>query len=192
MAIAAPALLEEQRPLTLDDLLALDEGSGERYEIIGGELIVSPTPVSGHQHVSYRLTVTIGPYIEAKRLGQLFYAPMTVRLGRHDVVQPDLLFLSAANRALIQNGIVEGAPDLIIEILSPSTQRVDLVRKRALYERAGVREYWIVDLDRRAVRQLVLREGHYEEGDTSGGVLRSSVIDGLQIEIASLFHDLWS
>lgn len=191
MASAAPALLDAQRPLTLDDLFALDDESGETYEIIGGELFVSPTPITTHQDVVQFISDAIGPYVRQNRLGKVYASPIAVRLGAHDIVQPDLLFISAAKRPLVETRVIEGAPDLVIEVLSPSSRRNDLVRKRALYERTGIREYWIVDIPARRITLLELRSGQYEEIDTSGGTIRSAVIDGLELSVAAVFADLW-
>lgn len=191
MALAATAVATQQRPYTLDDIPNLLSDAGERYEIIGGELIVSPAPLTTHQEVASHLVWALESHVRGATLGRVYFAPTAVKLGEYDIVQPDIVFVSSDQRGLVRDGVINGAPGLVVEILSPSTQRTDLVRKRVLYEQAGVSEYWIVDIDRRVIRQLVLRDGRYDEIDTSNADLQSSVIDGLQIDIASVFHDLW-
>ena len=135
----------EPTRLTYDDYVNFPD-DGRRHELLDGEHIVTPTPVSGHQRVSIRLATALHAFVQQHRLGEVLAAPFDVILSDHDVVEPDLLFVSNERRAIVQDW-VRGAPDLVVEILSPSTRRLDEVTKRHLYDRFGVREYWIVDLD---------------------------------------------
>lgn len=177
------------RPLTMADLERLPE-TDERREIIDGELIVSPTPVPQHQQVFARLFTAMYALVSRLGLGMVYSAPMSVRLTIHDVVQPDILFVGNQNRSIV-GALIDGAPDLVVEILSPSTRRTDLIRKMALYSRAGVREYWIVDLENRTVAVYALVESQFELLANEGGFARSRVIEGFAIEVAPLFEDLW-
>jgi len=131
--------------LTYDDYVTFPD-DGRRHELLDGEHIVTPTPVARHQRISGRLHLALGGHVQATLAGEIFYAPFDVILSDHDVVEPDLLFVSNERRSIVQDW-VRGAPDLVVEILSPSTRRLDEVTKRHLYDRFGVREYWIVDLD---------------------------------------------
>jgi Uma2 family endonuclease len=117
---------------------------GRRHELIDGDHYVSPAPFVRHQEISRRVSDEFAFHLRDHSLGKLYYAPVDVILSNVDVVQPDLLFISNERTAILQNQ-VRGAPDLVIEILSPSTRKVDEAVKRRLYDRVGVREYWIVD-----------------------------------------------
>jgi len=178
------------RPLTYDDLRQMPDDSN-RYEIIGGELIVSPSPNRSHQIVAYRLTQLVGDMVDARRLGQVPFAPVDVRLSPHSVVQPDLLFIRNDRLHIYgPTGPVEGAPDLVVEIVSPSSQVMDRVRKAALYADSGVSEYWIVDPEKREVQVLVLAQGRYEPVESDAGELPSTVIPGLVVDPDVLFAGL--
>ncbi len=133
-----------QRPLDADDLMAFPD-DGKRYEIIGGQLVVSPSPSTRHQRISNRLNRALEAFLESTGTGEVFYAPLDVRLSFYDVVQPDLLVVLNDRREIIQEQGIVGPPNLVVEILSPSSKMTDRVDKAALYARSGVEEYWIVD-----------------------------------------------
>jgi Uma2 family endonuclease len=175
------------RPLTYADLCELPDDSN-RYEIIGGELIVSPSPNRSHQTVAYRLTQLIGDYVDARQLGQLFFAPVDVRLSAHNVVEPDLLFIRQDRLGIYgPTGPVEGPPDLIVEIISPSSKIMDRIRKAALYADSGVPEYWLVDPEKRDFQLLTLEQGQYEPAEAVDGRFHSTVIPGLVVDPTTLF-----
>ena len=109
------------------------------------ELIMTPSPTFAHQDLSGYLFVKLDGIVRPQRLGKVIYAPFDVFVSEHDVYQPDLLFVRQENFSIIKNDGVHGAPDLVIEILSPSTAYYDMKTKKDVYERIGVREYWIVD-----------------------------------------------
>ena len=119
---------------------------GNRYEFIGGRLYMTPAPVIRHQRVSKRLQLALVRLLEETGHGEVFYAPCLVEFpGTSDRVQPDLLFVSNERQGIITEKLMLGAPDLVVEILSPSTAHRDRGIKLDLYARRGVREYWIVD-----------------------------------------------
>ena len=119
---------------------------GNRYEFIGGRLYMTPAPVVRHQRVSYRLQSALRQVLEHPGHGEVFYAPLLVEFpGTGDRVQPDILFVSNERRGIITEKAVKGAPDLVVEILSPSTAHRDRGIKLDLYARRGVHEYWIAD-----------------------------------------------
>jgi Uma2 family endonuclease len=131
--------------LTYEDLRRFPEDNLRR-ELIGGELIVTPAPATRHQGAVTFLTIELGLYAR-QHGGKVFPAPTDVFLSDRDVVEPDVLFVTKANIARVELPFVRGAPDVVIEVSSPSTRRLERVRKRDLYERFGVLEYWYVDLD---------------------------------------------
>ena len=132
--------------LTADDFFALPD-DGKRYEVLAGELYVNPPPAFRHQDVAKRLFRQLDEFFEGKGVGEVFFAPLGVVLGQHDVAEPDLVVVADQSQ-FSQRGI-EGAPLLVVEVLSPSNARHDRVTKAARYLALGVRHYWIVDPGRR-------------------------------------------
>ena len=149
MAIAKPT-----GTWTYEDLLSLPD-DGKRYEIIEGVLYEMPAPSWNHQLVITNLLLLLAPLVRALG-GQIVTSPLDVFFQGADPVDPDLVVILPGSRAVGGGRGVEGAPDLLIEVLSPSNRPHDLVTKRALYGRAGVREYWIVDPDNRTGDILTL------------------------------------
>ena len=139
--------------LTYDDLVAMfPEDDGVRRELIDGDLFVTPSPIARHQRLVWRLAVSIGVHLEAHPdQGEAFTAPFDVIMTPYDVVEPDLLVVLGDQREILTDKHIHGAPALVIEILSPGTRKHDQTLKRQLFEREGVREYWMVDPDRNRV-----------------------------------------
>lgn len=136
---------------------------GKRHEIVDGEHYVNPAPSTYHQTVSRRIQFELYSQIELRQLGQVFDAPVDLQLGDHTIVQPDIVVVLSDHEQIITPTKIQGIPDLIIEILSPSTAENDRVHKRRVYEAAGVPEYWIVDPFEHNVTQLVRgSQGSYE------------------------------
>ena len=187
----AMATAGSARKLTYDDLLAMPD-DGLRHEIIDGVLYVSPSPSLPHQFTLGKLHQAIANYLDANPVGEAYLAPFDVVFTRHDVVEPDLLFVAVDRLGVLTERNVSGSPDLVVEILSPSTRRVDLTLKRELFERQAVREYWVVDplagtVDawRRDGSRLVLRERLSRE---RGDVLTSPLLPGFDVALVKLFR----
>lgn len=177
-------------PLTYDDLRQMPDDLN-RYEIINGELLVSPAPSLAHQLVSVQLFTAVFAHVQQHELGTVLYAPVDVRLGAHDVVEPDTLFLSHERFEKFRTkGTIDGPPDLVIEIISPSSSSVDAIGKAALYARVGVPEYWLPAPEKRSFRMLVLKDGVYHDIQAVDGCLHSTVLDGLVIDPDALFANL--
>jgi Uma2 family endonuclease len=131
--------------ITWQDVQQLPD-DGNRYEAIAGELYVTPEPSLQHQRISRKLLLALQKLIGDPGLGELFYAPVGVEFpATEEGVQPDLVFVSSRRRGILADPWIRGAPDLVIEILSPTTAHRDQGVKRKLYERQGVAQYWIVD-----------------------------------------------
>lgn len=139
--------------LTYDDLVAMfPEGDRLRHELIAGEHFVTPSPTNRHQELSVRLTISIGVHLEGhSEQGKLYAAPFDVVITPYDVVEPDLLVVLGDQLHILTEANVKGAPGLVVEILSPGTRKRDQTLKRQLFDREGVREYWMVDPDRNRV-----------------------------------------
>ncbi|MBI3847644.1 MAG: Uma2 family endonuclease [Planctomycetes bacterium] len=134
----------ERTHWTYDDYRDLPD-DGKRYEIIRGKLIVSPAPRSKHQYVVNALTFHLHAFVRERNLGLVFGPAPDVVLAKDSVVQPDILFVSNERKHVFRRGVVKGAPDFVVEVLSESTRGRDTNAKRGLYAEHGVREYWLVD-----------------------------------------------
>ena len=170
--------------LTYEDYASIPD-DGRRHEIIDGEHYVNPAPSFKHQIVIARLISALYIHVERHALGIVVPSPVDVVLGRHDIVQPDIIFISHARTHLVTPANLQGAPDLAIEVLSMNRNYDEQV-KFALYERAGIPEYWIVDPFADTVRVFRLSNRGYvpvPESDT----LTSPLLAGFQLRIADLF-----
>jgi Uma2 family endonuclease len=136
--------------LTYEDYLQFPD-DGQRHEIIEGEHCVSPPPLVRHQRILLRLSHLIQGYLDTHPGGEVLFAPVAVLLSEFNIFEPDLLYVSEARLRLLTENNLQGAPDLVVEILSPRTRSRDTHLKRDVYERTGVQEYWIVDPDRNVV-----------------------------------------
>lgn len=139
-----------ERRFVYTDLLAMPD-DGRRYEIVEGELIVSPSPRPKHQLIVGRLTGVLRE-LAAKGMGEVFPAPLDVVLDDRNVFEPDVLFVRTDRLSIVSDTNVQGPPDLVVEVLSEGTRDDDLGRKLSAYSRFGVAEYWVVDPDTQQVR----------------------------------------
>lgn len=179
------------RPLTYDDLFTMPD-DGKRRELMGGELIVSPAPRRVHQTVSANLHWILQRFLRDTESGRAWAHPVDVYIGPNDVVQPDLIVILQSRLGIYRpEGVVVDPPDIVVEIISPSSQRVDRVGKMALYARFGVPEYWIVDPRERTSVLNALDRGVYRavELDADGGV-SSHQFPGLRIDPDEVFSSL--
>ena len=169
-----------------DYLLTPDD---RRYELVDGDLFLTPAPTPTHQQIAGELFARLREFVEAQRLGRVVIAPCDVVLSHYDVVQPDVFFIRSERLSIIGEKNIQGAPDLVIEVLSPSTEERDREMKAKLYARNGVRELWIVDP---AAKTIELYAG---SGAAFGRValftvadtVRSAVLPGLEISLALVF-----
>ena len=172
--------------LTYEDYAKTPED--ERWELIDGELIMSPSPKRAHQRSQIKLSSRMAFFVEENDLGEA-YADFDVVLAEHETVRPDIIIISKERLHIITEDNVQGAPDLVVEIRSPFTARRDWTVKRELYELHGVREYWLVDPEAATVSILVLEDGKlnvsgvYGEGDT----VSSAVMGGFSISLSDIF-----
>jgi Uma2 family endonuclease len=185
----------EDTRLTYDDFLLFPD-DGKRHEIIDGEHYVTPSPNTRHQVLVGRLYFAIEQFLRQHRgVGRVFLAPFDVVFTRWDVVEPDLLFVAGDQAEILTEKNVQGSPALVIEILSPGTRKVDEQIKRRLFERGGVREYWLVDPDRDVVTVFRRQaDGAFpreaELSHKANGVLTTALMPGLMIPLDELFAAL--
>jgi Uma2 family endonuclease len=171
---------------TYEDYLGLDDGV--YFEIIGGRAFMSPSPELFHQRWVRQILLAIESYVETGKLGEVLFAPIDVVFDNQNVVQPDLVYVSTANSALLERRGIMGAPDLVVEIISPSSLRRDRYEKRELYARFGVKEYWLADVANRSIEVLTLQNGAYQLAScaTGEGKIRSTILPGFEMDLAQL------
>ena len=180
----------EKTRYTYEDYLNTPEG--ERYELLDGELILLASPNMAHQGNQARLGSRMFIFSEDNDLGRVFFSSTDVVLSDDsgtDVVQPDILFISKGREDVITAANVQGAPDLVVEILSPSTSRRDWKYKRELYAKYGVKEYWIVDPANRIVSVVMLKDGVLEIAGAyvEGDAVESVALAGFRVGVSEIF-----
>ncbi len=166
----------ERPPRTIMELYKmLPEGT--LAEVIDGKIYMSPSPVTIHQRIVLKLSSKLSDFVEAQHLGEIFVSPYDVYLDDHsNAVQPDIIFVSVGQSHIVKDHIY-GVPDLLIELLSPGNQDHDKVTKRKLYEKFGVKEYWIIDPGTKVAVGYSLRQGSYQEFAKATGVVSSVVLN---------------
>jgi Uma2 family endonuclease len=173
--------------LTYDDFCLLPN-NGRRYEIVEGDLIVTPAPRRLHQRIVTRLTRFLSGFVEDHQLGEVYVSPFDVVFSPFDVVEPDLVYFSNARESVLTEMNAQGAPDLVVEVLSETTEKTDRTIKLKLYGKFGVQEYWIIDPDSPSAE--IYRRG--EEGldlaakVTAAGALTSPMFPGLSVPLREL------
>jgi len=164
---------------------------GRRHELIDGEHYVTPSPVTKHQKISGNLFGLLYSHIQKTKIGHLFAAPMDVVLSDLDVVQPDLLFISNARVSIITEKNIQGAPDLVVEIVSESSRKTDEIVKRKLYERFRIAEYWIVDPELESIKIYRCSDKGYsriaELSVEANDTLNSPLFPDWQLPLSKLF-----
>jgi Uma2 family endonuclease len=175
-------------PMTYDEYCLLPD-DGKRYQVIDGELFVSPAPRTTHQDIIVHLTVLLQTHVTAHNLGKVYVAPTDVLLSLTTVVQPDILFIRREHTGIITELNIQGPPDLCIEVLSPGTASVDRERKMAVYARYGVQEYWIVDPIFQTVSVYAREDDRFalRVEATGDDAVTSSVLIGFQTSARSVF-----
>ena len=179
--------------LTYDDFVLFPD-DGKRHELIDGEHYVTPCPNTRHQRLAGAFYLLVGSWLDAHPIGELFFAPFDVVFSNFDVVEPDLLYMSNERAAaVLTSKNVQGVPELVVEIGSPSTRRRDETVKRRLYEQFGVSEYWIIDPKIDTVRVYRRDGAHFarpaELSREAGDVLTTPLLPGLELSLARIFRD---
>lgn len=180
----------QKAKFTHEDYLLFPD-DGRRHELIDGEHVVTPAPSTRHQRISGRLFLVLAGHVLRTAAGEVFAAPVDVVLSDTDVVQPDIVFVAKDGACRIAERHIAGAPDLVVEIVSESSRKTDATVKRKLYERHGVREYWLVDPELETVEVLRLGEGGFaraaELSREAGHALETPLLPGLRAALADVF-----
>ena len=180
-------MLNVKTRLTYADYLKTSDD--ERYELLNGELVMSPSPKEIHQYILGNLYLKLGASVRERSLGKVYFSPFDVVLSDTNVVQPDLLFVSNARAAIITADNVQGAPDLVVEVLSPATAERDGTLKLDLYAQYGVKEYWIVDPDAGTMTVLLRGESGFDVSGVygKGQTMRSPMLEGFSVALEEVF-----
>jgi len=163
--------------------------NGKRYQIINGEVYMSPAPVPYHQRIIIKLSKILDEFVAKHNLGIVFIAPCDILLSDEDIVQPDIFFISNENLNIIKEKYIEGVPDLTIEITSTYTKKLDKLLKKRLYETYQVKEYWVVDVEKKTLQRFAHRGRSYEEIGSYkvGDIVESNLIKGLSFNLKEIF-----
>ena len=177
---------------TYEDYKSLPESETKRYELLGGELVLVPSPTEYHQRISRNLEFVLWQHVKERGLGWVYHAPLDVVLGEGDgreVVQPDIFFISKERSQIIAEEEIRGAPDLVIEITSPATEDRDRHYKKTLYARHGVKEYWIVDPKGKIVEVYTLGTQGFElvKVYKAEEILESPLLSELRVDLREVF-----
>ena len=176
--------------LTADDYFALPD-DGNRYELIDGELELAPAPSADlHQQTIANLFLVLGPHVRQSHLGLVLFAPADIVLSGHDVVQPDIFFVQR-NRRDIVGGRIHGAPDLVVEVTSPTSEQFDRGLKLRRYARFGVTWYWLVDPRQRTIEELELTDREYRtrRSWTGNEIFEPALFPGLRIDLTQIWPE---
>ncbi len=180
--------LNQMPMVTAEDYQNMPE-HGPRYQLIEGDLYMAPAPNRFHQEISLNLLVLLRNWLVDHPIGKLYGAPFDVYLDEYDVFQPDILFVSHERRAILSDRGAEGAPDFIVEILSPRNARIDRYNKRKMYARHGVIEEWIIEPETKRI--LVYRFADEREEPSllieHGDMVETPVFPGLKIDTRQVF-----
>jgi len=179
--------LIEKKKYTYEDYLKTPDD--KRYELIEGELLMTPSPITNHQRISGRIEFALRKFVSENDLGEVFDAPYDVYLDDENVVQPDMMFISKGRSKIIGEKNLQGAPDLVVEILSESTAYRDLIQKKKLYAKFGVKEYWIVVPEEKTIDIYSLKDKSYLLYKSYGkdATLESMSLRGFRIELKNIF-----
>ncbi len=181
------AVLEKQaKRWTYEEYYRLDDD--QRYEIIDGNLLMAPAPDMWHQDWARTIFRLVDQFVRRNKAGEVYFAPVDVVFNSENTIQPDLVFIANANLGIIKQRAIFGTPDLLIELISPSSVRRDRYVKKELYARFGVKEYWIGDPANQSLEILTLKEGRYELHCAAEvqGKLTSVVLAGLEFDLTEI------
>ena len=182
--------LENPRKVTVKELFEMELEEGFFYELINGNIVKKQAPSPPHQKAVLKLSKILDDYAVEKDLGDVFTSPIDVFFDKYNNTQPDVLFIRKDRNFIITNDGIQGHPDLIVEVLSPSTFRNDRNEKMKLYLNFGVSEYWIVDPKNQSIEVYVLEDNRYKMAffAIENGLIQSKILDGLSLEVSHVFN----
>jgi Uma2 family endonuclease len=172
---------------TYSDYYKLDDD--KRYEVIEGELWMSPSPLYIHQKIQSKLGFILQNYVNEKSIGEILFSPLDVVLSKTNVLQPDIIYISNDNRKIIQRRGLFGAPDMVVEIISPSTTRRDLQVKKTIYEKFNINEFWVAYPDEKILENYIIKNMRYElfSSVITTGIIKSQALND-ELEIGNIWE----
>ncbi len=175
---------------TYEDYLRLDDD--KRYEVLEGELVEMPAPSTTHQRLVKRIVMLLDSFVEKKNLGEVFVSPVDVILSDTNVVQPDVVFVSKENSDIVKERGVFGSPDLVVEVISPSTLKRDTEDKKRIYAKHGVKELWLVFPGEKAVEVFALKDNSYEvcSFGYGEGKVKSCTLEDFELNLGEIFKEV--
>jgi len=173
-----------------EEYRALPE-TGPHYQLVDGDLLMSPAPNFRHQDISSRIVLALTLHAQTHSLGKVLYSPLDVIFSDDDVYQPDIVFISNARRSIIVPEGLRGTPDVCVEILSPSSRDLDLKTKRVMYARYGLPELWIVDPDTNTVQVFRLQEEPHRPAQSfsAADTLNTKTFPNLALKLEKIFEE---
>jgi Uma2 family endonuclease len=185
-----PKRIPQPKLLTYEDYVKLTPPDSGNFELHNGQIIFMASPKPSHQDISSLLNTYLGIYIITNKLGKLFAAPMDVIFSEHDTFQPDLLFISKERQSIIGENKIEGIPDLVVEILSPSNDSREMSYKKHIYESTGVKEYWLIDVEKQTLNQYeqIENELRWQRTIQKNEVLKTKIIKDFTLDLGKIFE----
>ena len=179
----------EKQKLTYSDYAAKDDGF--RYELINGELLMAPAQSTFHQESHSYLSLIVMNFVKKNNLGKVYLVPTDVYLDEFNTVQPDILFISKDNLSKIKRNAIYGAPDFVVEIISPYSIHRDRYLKKELYEKHGVKEFWLLDIENKSIEVFNNNNGHFDlySLTVENGKIESNLFPDLDILIEDILPD---
>jgi Uma2 family endonuclease len=180
---------KEEKLITVEELFEMDLEEGYFYELLNGRIVKKQAPSPPHQKAVVKITTLIENFIMEHDLGDCYTSPIDVFFDKHNNAQPDILFIKKERLFIVTPDGIQGQPDLIVEVLSPSTYRNDRTSKMKIYCQFGVSEYWIVDPNNKAIEIYCLENNAYTMASIAveTGEITSKVLEGLKVDIEKIF-----
>jgi Uma2 family endonuclease len=187
-----PVVRSRKKVLTYDDYVRLTPPDSGNYELHNGKIIYIASPTPSHQRVAGRIFRRMADYVDNFQKGEVFIAPLDTKFDEINTFQPDVLFISTARKNIVSKKKIDGVPDLVVEILSEGNNLKEMSYKKYVYESYGVKEYWVVNLQKRTVSQLVNHDGEFVPAGIwkEGESFESVVLPGLRMEVAAMLEGI--
>lgn len=180
-----------EKNYTYLEFLQMDLDEGFLYELLNGQIVHRSAPSLKHQEVLSELNDIVKKYTKENNLGKVYFAPVDVCLDDNNVPQPDLVFVSNKNKKITEGDYINGIPELVVEIISKGSVVRDRVTKKNIYERFGILEYWLIDLENQTIEVYNINKNNQYDLESSAEYsdekIKSKVLKGLEIKLSELF-----
>ena len=182
--------IPQPKLLTYLDYVKLTPPDNGNFELLNGQIYFIASPKPSHQRISLRLSYFLAACVIPNNLGEIFTAPMDVVFTEYDTFQPDLLFITKERLNIIGENKIEGSPDLVVEILSPSNDANEMSYKRHIYESKGVKEYWLINVEKQMLTlyKQIDNELRWQKDIQKNEVLKSEIIQEFELELSNIFE----